>query len=74
MKSLFTLGDLTVMLGVPQHRITYAIRRHNIQPTTRVGQVRVWSKEDAEKVRAAVLKTAANHLALGRCFARGPMA
>ena len=66
MQSLLTLGDLALMFGVPAHRVTYAIRRDNIQPTARVGQVRVWSKEDAEKVRLAVERTAANNKRFGR--------
>lgn len=41
-----TTGQIATALGVLHHRIIYAIRTRRLQPTARVGQIRLFSPSD----------------------------
>ncbi len=65
-KRLFTLGQLPDEVrrsGGPEvsvHQVKYAIDRYRIEPTTRVGIIRVWSEEAIPKITIALTQVAAN--------------
>lgn len=57
---LFTLGQLAERLGVPVHRLKYAIDQHCIHPVMRVGILRVWSEDEIPLMRRALARIAEN--------------
>ena len=60
MPSIYTLRNLAEIMGVPPHRISYAIRVHNLEPTARVGKgIRLWSDDDLPRIRESLRKTGA---------------
>lgn len=59
-EGLFTLGQLAERLGVPVHRLKYAIDQHRILPAMRVGILRVWSENEIPRMRRALARVAEN--------------
>lgn len=51
---LMTLGQLADYLDISTHRLKYAIDRYKIKPTTRVGIIRVWSKDNIPLIKSAI--------------------
>lgn len=65
-KRLLTLGDLrkelrkSVDREVSLHQIKYAIDQYQIEPVTRVGIIRVWSKDAIPRIKSALARIARN--------------
>lgn len=59
-EGLLTLGQLAERLGVPVHRLKYAIEQHGIHPAMRVGILRVWSEDEVPRMRGALARVAKN--------------
>lgn len=59
-RRLLTLGQLSERLDVASHRIKYAIDQYRIEPTMRVGIIRVWSENDIPRIKSALSRIAAN--------------
>jgi DNA-binding transcriptional MerR regulator len=60
MPSIYTLSNLAQIMGVPAHRVSYAIRVHALEPTARVGKgIRLWCDDDLPRIREALRKTGA---------------
>ena len=55
-----TIGDIARATGQPEHRVKYAIKRHNIEPAGRVGITRIWRREDLPRIGMALSNTAAS--------------
>jgi len=69
MKLPLTIGQVRDALAadgldVPLHRITYAVRKANIQPTGRAGILRLYAASTLPRIKAAVLKTQGGKSAL----------
>ncbi len=59
MRALLTIGDLANLLGVSIHRLKYAIEQYKIEPTRRVGIIRVWSEDKVPLIENALARIAA---------------
>lgn len=59
-EQLFTVGQLADRFGVSNHQLKYAIDQYRIEPTTRVGIIRVWSEEKIPQIRNALDRIAGN--------------
>lgn len=57
---LFTLGQLAQRLGVPTHRLKYAIDQYHIDAAMRVGITRVWTVSDIPRIKSALARVAMN--------------
>lgn len=53
---LMTIGELAIRLGVSTHRLKYAIDQYHIEPTRRVGIIRVWSEDQIFLIESALSK------------------
>lgn len=63
MPSIYTLRNLAEVFRVPAHRISYAIRVHQLEPTTRVAKgIRLWTDDDLPRIREALRRTGALQL------------
>lgn len=58
--NFLTLTSLAKLLRRERHVVSYAIRRHGIQPTAMVGHCRVWSEDLLPQIRRAVEETSAH--------------
>jgi len=45
-----TVGEIARRLQVPLHRVQYVIRSRGISPTTRAGNIRVFSESDVRRI------------------------
>lgn len=53
--AFYLLGDVARTLQVPQHRITYLLTtRRDLEPVLRVGNRRLFSAQEVERVRMAL--------------------
>lgn len=59
MQELITTGDLARELGVPLHRITYLIQRHQIKEDARAGVYRLYRRDTLQRIRDQILSS--NH-------------
>lgn len=48
---LYTIGNLADYLDEPTSRIAYVISKHKLKPVTRIGIIRLFSKEQAEAIK-----------------------
>ena len=55
-----TVGQIAERLGVPLHRVKYAISTSGIKPAMRVGILRVWRECDIPLIQTAVNEIAVN--------------
>lgn len=55
-----TLGQLALELGVPVHRLKYAIDQYRVVPICRVGITRVWGTDQIPAIRSALARVASN--------------
>ena len=53
-QDLLTLGQIARRLGVPAHRLKYAIEEYRIDPVRRIGVLRVWSEDDISRMVSAL--------------------
>jgi len=51
---LLTIGDISNRIGIPQHRVAYAIKRYGVEPAQRAGMTRLWTEDCVERIAAAV--------------------
>lgn len=51
---LFTVGDISRELDNPRHRVTYAIDKLGLNPVTRAGIIRLFSREQVDEIRATL--------------------
>jgi hypothetical protein len=58
MQALFTIGDLRRRLGVPLHRLQYAVDTHGPQPAKRIGIQRVWTEDQLPAIEESLRRTA----------------
>ncbi len=65
MQRLFTITDLTKVIGKPEHIVNYAVKRHGPDPARRVGITRLWTEDQIPAVRASIARTA-DHRRNGR--------
>lgn len=56
MDNLKTSGQVATELGVLHHRVIYAIKTRGLEPTARVGHIRLFSESDISAI-ADVLAT-----------------
>ena len=52
--TLLTIGQIAARLGVPTHRVDYAVRTYSIKPIARAGILRVFSEDQIGRIAAAV--------------------
>jgi DNA-binding transcriptional MerR regulator len=50
------IGELADFLGVPRDRVKSWLRNGLITESQRIGKLRVWTLEDAEKIKARLSK------------------
>ena len=58
MGELQTISDIADSLGVPRHRVAYAVRTRGIEPTTRVKHYRLFDQDAVETIRAELAQIA----------------
>ena len=51
---LITLGTVARQLGIPRHRVSYAIERAGIEERGRAGILRLFAPDQLAEIRAAV--------------------
>lgn len=51
-----TAGEIARLAGVRFHRATYVIRQLGIQPTRRVGVIRLFAQPDVARIIAGIQK------------------
>lgn len=54
MSDLKTLPQLAKEFGITERRCDYAAKSHGIEPTERLGIIRLYDRTAAEKIREAV--------------------
>jgi hypothetical protein len=54
-----TVGEIARRLNVPLHRVEYVIRSRGISPTTRAGNIRVFSESDVRRIGSELDRIAA---------------
>ena len=54
---VLTIGRLARRLGVPEHRLDYAIRTAGIQPAARLGILRGFNQSQLGDIRQALART-----------------
>jgi DNA-binding transcriptional MerR regulator len=59
MARVWTVGEIARDAGLPLHKIEYWIRARNIQPTGRVGRLRVFDAETVQTIIAQLRGTPA---------------
>ena len=47
---MLTVGDIARRCGEPIHRVEYVIKARGINPAGRVGNLRVYSEADADRI------------------------
>jgi DNA-binding transcriptional MerR regulator len=57
---LLTVSELAEQLGVSTHRLKYAIEQYKIEPTRRVGIIRVWAEDKVPQIVSALASIAAH--------------
>jgi hypothetical protein len=57
---LLTVGDLRRETGEPDHRIKYALQSYAIEPVGRIGNLRVWSRDQLPHIKSALRRIARN--------------
>lgn len=67
-EKLKTTGEVAIELGVPRYVVEYAIERHQISETQRVGILRVYNLNAIEKIKQAVKRTAGKEFQNGSIF------
>ncbi len=60
MATLLTVSDLRKLLGLPRHRIAYAIDRFGPEPAGRMGTTRFWNESDLPSIVESVDRAHAN--------------
>jgi len=50
-QELFTVGQISDLLGEPPARVSYIISKQRIKPTERVGIIRMFSAQQVELIR-----------------------
>ena len=50
-QQLFTVGQISDLLGEPPARVSYIISKHRIKPAERVGIIRLFDTRQVELVR-----------------------
>ncbi len=55
---LLTIGDIARVVGVPVHRVSYAVDTYGIEPTQRAGILRLFDEEKVENIRLAMTRIA----------------
>lgn len=50
-QQLFTVGQISDLLGEPPARVSYIISKHRIKPAERVGIIRLFDAQQVELVR-----------------------
>jgi hypothetical protein len=50
-QQLFTVGQISDLLGEPPARVSYIISKHRIKPAERVGIIRLFDTQQVELVR-----------------------
>ncbi len=60
MAETYTITDIASLLGVPVHRVRYAVLAYRIEPVRKVGNVRIWTKSQLPLIRASLETAAAN--------------
>lgn len=53
-KSLSSVGEIAAALGVPVHRVTYAIRSRKIRESFRAGGVRLFDAAASQRIADAL--------------------
>ena len=53
-ENVYTTGDLSRLLGVQLHRLTYALASIRIEPVRRVGQYRLFAESQLPAIRSAL--------------------
>ncbi|MBN1341506.1 MAG: hypothetical protein JXQ73_02445 [Phycisphaerae bacterium] len=51
---LVTLGEIARDMGLPLHRLTYALKTYHVRETQRAGVIRLFDAAAVERVKAAV--------------------
>jgi len=49
-----TIGDIVKQTGQPFHRIQYFLKALKIKPQCRIGQARVFTAQDAERIKTYI--------------------
>ena len=52
--ALMTVGEIANRLGVPLHRVEYAVLAHDISPVGRAGNARVFDDSALKRIKAAL--------------------
>ena len=52
MPVLYTMGQIALLLNMPLHRVRYVVETRHIEPTTRAGQLRMFTDADLEQIRS----------------------
>ncbi len=54
---IFTIGDVAEQLGVPVHRVRYAVESRGIKEAGRAGKARLFGPEEMRKIKLALEDT-----------------
>jgi hypothetical protein len=60
MSNALTISELRQLLGVPRHRITYALDRYGPAPAFRVGTLRFWGRDSLPAIEESLKRTTEN--------------
>jgi hypothetical protein len=56
---LYTIREVSQLIGVPEHRTKYALSQYRVPERQRAGIIRLWADADLPTIRSAVARTAA---------------
>lgn len=59
-EDLRTVGDIAREMGVPVHRVAYAVAVYNIAPTQRAGILRLFDEVKVAAIKSALRRVEAN--------------
>ena len=57
-KELLTLADLEAVSKINRRQLAYAAQSYGIEPTQRAGVVKLYSREDSERIVASARRVA----------------
>lgn len=52
--SLKTIGDIAKALGIPKHRVTYAVDKAGVEPVARAGILRLFGDTEVARIQRAL--------------------